>query len=215
MVDGGSGLRAFFSCEEELEVESPLSDFIDLLRPFQYSTIGFTLSAAIIKTIEMAAETPNICLVRVLPNGRERKICLHSAFLTLDPTGQKTDSLVLKVSAPGLKGGLMSNQGNATKKKISKVALFSAVRSGDLDRARIILDEGMDIESEDYLGRRALHKAVSNNQLAMADMLLQRGVDVNAQGHQGYTPLTTACSTDDAEEDMVKLPLEHKVDTEL
>jgi ankyrin repeat protein len=53
-----------------------------------------------------------------------------------------------------------------------KVALFPAVHSGDLDRARIILDEGMDIESEDYLGRRALHKVVSNNQLAMADMLL-------------------------------------------
>jgi hypothetical protein len=34
---------------------------------------------------------------------------------------------------------------------------------GDLDRARIILDEGMDIESEDYLGRTALHKAVSSN----------------------------------------------------
>lgn len=56
---------------------------------------------------------------------------------------------------------------------------------------------------------------MSNNQLAMADTLLQRGVDVNAQGHQGYTPLTTACSRDDAEEDMVKLLLEHKVDTEL
>ena len=172
MVDGGSGLRAFFSCEEELEVESPLSDFIDLCRLFQYSTIGFTLSAAMIKTIEMAAETPTICLVRVSPNGRERKICLHSAFLTPDPTEQKTDSLVLKVLAPGLKGGLTSNQGNATIKRISEVALFSAVRSGDLHRARIILDEGMDIESEDYLGRRALHKAVSNNQLAMAETLL-------------------------------------------
>jgi len=128
----------------------------------------------------MASETPTICLFRVLLNGRERKICLHSAFLTPDPTKQKTDSLFLKVSAPGLKRGLTSNQGNATKKKILKVALFSAVRSGDSHRARIILDEGMDIESEDYLGRRALHKAVSNNQLAMAEMLLQRGADVNA-----------------------------------
>jgi ankyrin repeat protein len=73
----------------------------------------------------------------------------------------------------------------------------------------------MDIESEDYLGRRALHKAASNNQLAMADMLLQRGAGVNAQGHQGCIPLTRACSTDDAEEDMVKLLLEHKMDTEL
>jgi ankyrin repeat protein len=85
---------------------------------------------------------------------------------------------------------------------------------GDLDRARII-DEGMDIESEDYPGRRAPHKAVSNNHLAMADMLLQRGADVNAQGNQGYIPLTTAFSTDYAEEDMVKLLLEHKADTEL
>lgn len=98
MVDGRLGLRAFFSCEEELEVGSPLSDFIDLCRLFQYSTIGFTLSAAIIKTIKTAAETPS------------------SAFLTPDPTEQKADSLVLKVSAPGLKGGLTGNQGNATKR---------------------------------------------------------------------------------------------------
>lgn len=73
----------------------------------------------------------------------------------------------------------------------------------------------MDIESEDYLGRRALHKAVSNNQLAMAEMLLSGGADVNAQDHQGYIPLTTVCSTDDADEDMVKLLLEHKADAEL
>jgi ankyrin repeat protein len=72
--------------------------------------------------------------------------------------------------------------------------LFSAVRSGDLDRARTILDEGMDIESEDYLGRRALYKAVSNNQLAMAETLLQRGADVNAQDHQG-SPLRHARRT--------------------
>ena len=183
MVDGGLGLRAFFSCEEELEVESPISDFIYLHRLFQYSTIGFTLSAAIIKTIKTAAETPTIRLVRVLPNGRERKICLRSALLTPDPTEQKADSLVLKVSAPGLKGGLMSNQGNAAKKKISKVALFSAVHSGYLDRARIILDEGMDIESEDCLWRRALYKAVTQP-ACLVEMLPQREVDVNAQDYK-------------------------------
>ena len=120
MVDGGSGLRAFFSCEEELEVESPLSDFIYLRRLFQHSTIGFTLSVAIIKTIRMAAETSTICLVRVLLNGRERKIYLRSAFLTPDPTEQKTDSLVLKVSAPGLEGGPTSNQSNATKRRFQR-----------------------------------------------------------------------------------------------
>ena len=180
MVDGRLGLRAFFSCEEELEVGSPLSDFIDLCRLFQYSTIGFTLSAAIIKTIKTVAETPTIRLVRVLPNGRERKICLRSALLTPDPTEQKADSLVLKVSAPGLKGGLTGNQGNATKKRIS---LYSVVRSGDSDRARIILDEGMDIESEDYLWRRALYKAVTQP-ACLVEMLPQREVDVNAQDYK-------------------------------
>ncbi|OCL14601.1 ankyrin, partial [Glonium stellatum] len=93
--------------------------------------------------------------------------------------------------------------------------LFSAVRSGDLDRAGRILKEGISIESGDYLGCRALHKAVSNSQLAMAEVLLQKGANVNAQDHKGYTPLSTACEIGDIDEDMVKLLLEHKADTEL
>ena len=35
------------------------------------------------------------------------------------------------------------------------------------------------------------------------------------QNYQGYTPLPTACLTNDAKEEMEKLLLEHKVDTEL
>jgi ankyrin repeat protein len=114
-----------------------------------------------------------------------------------------------------LKSGLAGSGSNTTKKKFFKVSLFSAVCSEDLDRARIMLDTGVDIESEDYFARRSLHEAVSNNELAMAEMLLEKGADVNAQDHEGYTPLTTACVMDDVDEDMVKLLLERKADAEL
>jgi hypothetical protein len=45
----------------------------------------------------------------------------------------------------------------------NKASLFAAVLAGDRERARLILREGVYIESVDYFGQRALHNASEKN----------------------------------------------------
>lgn len=59
-------------------------------------------------------------------------------------------------------------------------ALHAAVRTGNLERARQLLDDGVDVNARDRLGSTPLLDAVWNGNRPMVEMLLGRHADVNA-----------------------------------
>jgi ankyrin repeat protein len=70
--------------------------------------------------------------------------------------------------------------------------LMGAVASGDLERARSILDKHPGLINARFMGRTALHLAAAQNDLPMAKMLLDRGADPLARDACGNTPLHAA-----------------------
>jgi ankyrin repeat protein len=70
--------------------------------------------------------------------------------------------------------------------------LRDAISNGDLDEARKLLDDGVDVNAGDKDGMTPLHSAVWEGNSEMAALLLARGAKVNARAEGGYTPLHTA-----------------------
>ncbi len=77
-------------------------------------------------------------------------------------------------------------------------ALFSAVKSNNPQTIKILVSNGVVIDSKDNhardnLGNTPLHAAVKWNSTESAKMLLSLGIDVNAQNLSGKTALNEAC----------------------
>ncbi len=78
--------------------------------------------------------------------------------------------------------------------------LHVAVRSGDADRVKALLDGGANVNERDSLGGTALHDASWAGDLKMAEMLLARGADPNLPHLEGgSTPLHYAVITNHPE----------------
>jgi ankyrin repeat protein len=71
-------------------------------------------------------------------------------------------------------------------------SLFSTIGTGDLGRVRMLIDQGVDIESKDFRGRTVLHKAVQKATPAITALLLEKGSKPNVHDYQGDTPLHMA-----------------------
>jgi hypothetical protein len=76
--------------------------------------------------------------------------------------------------------------------KTSMASLFSTIGTGDLGRVRMLIDQGVDIESKDIRGRTVLHKAVQKATPAITALLLEKGSKPNVHDYQGDTPLHMA-----------------------
>jgi len=69
---------------------------------------------------------------------------------------------------------------------------------GRLDIARVLLDYGATVNSEEYFGWTPLHLVAAGpynfeqDRIRIAQLLLERGADVNAQGEDSETPLHLA-----------------------
>ena len=77
-------------------------------------------------------------------------------------------------------------------------ALFSAVKSNNPETIKILVENGVVIDSKDNhardnLGNTPLHAAVKWNSIESAKTLISLGVDVNAQNLSGKTALNEAC----------------------
>ena len=70
--------------------------------------------------------------------------------------------------------------------------LIEAVRSGDSDAARALVEAGADVAAAEPDGTTALHWAVRQDQAEIADLLLRMGADANAANRYGLTPLSLA-----------------------
>jgi len=77
-------------------------------------------------------------------------------------------------------------------------ALHCVIVWGDLEAARVLIDNGIDIHKHGEEGETPLHRACSFGRLEIAELLLQRGADPFART-EGDLPFTLArlCGNDD------------------
>lgn len=71
--------------------------------------------------------------------------------------------------------------------------LYEASRSGDLQQARLLLDQGADAGEPStilwYGGETPLHVSAENGDMALTELLVQRGASVKATDFQNDTPM--------------------------
>ncbi|GKT34241.1 ankyrin repeat domain-containing protein, partial [Aduncisulcus paluster] len=81
---------------------------------------------------------------------------------------------------------------NATSLSEGKTALMYAVRSGNLERAELLIQSGADVDVEDANGRTVLFDAVKKSKDAFYTLLADRVTSVDTQDSYGVTPLMIA-----------------------
>jgi len=74
--------------------------------------------------------------------------------------------------------------------------LSQAVREGDVQAVKELLEAGADANARYAGGRTALHIAVSQGNTALAEQLLAGGADVNSKDKDGLTPLLLVSQND-------------------
>jgi ankyrin repeat protein len=71
--------------------------------------------------------------------------------------------------------------------------LLKACFTGDIDRVKILLQNGADINVQNISGRAALHCACLYGHIKIVELLLSYGADVNIKDNSNSTPLHYAC----------------------
>jgi len=79
-----------------------------------------------------------------------------------------------------------------------ELPLIDAVRLGDPDRVRILIDEGAAVSEPQADGSTALHWASQYSNVEIAEVLIAAGADVDARTRYGVSPLTLAANNGDA-----------------
>jgi len=67
--------------------------------------------------------------------------------------------------------------------------LHRAASQGRADRARQFVDDGEDLNCQDFYGETPLHKAAREAHLHVAELLVTHGASINARDNYGLTPL--------------------------
>jgi hypothetical protein len=88
---------------------------------------------------------------------------------------------------------------------------YSAVTSGDLKKARLLLDKGASVEARVY-GNSALTGAAVKGQLAAVELLLEKGAAIDGRNNRGETALIAASKA--GQTAVVKLLLDKGADKE-
>ena len=76
--------------------------------------------------------------------------------------------------------------------------LVEAVKIGDKEAVRSLLQEHADVNVPQGDGATALAWAAHRNDLETAELLIRAGANVNAANDYGVTPLSLACTNRDA-----------------
>ena len=72
--------------------------------------------------------------------------------------------------------------------------IHTAARSGNLNRVKAFLNQGVHVNSRNAYGYTPLHTAAQAGRLNVVHELLRRGAHVNPRNHRGITPLQWASS---------------------
>ncbi len=70
--------------------------------------------------------------------------------------------------------------------------LIQAVKDGNIDRVRLLIAQGADINTRDNRGGTPLHWAAYYNRKEIAKLLLMQGADINIKDKNGLTPVDVA-----------------------
>jgi len=74
--------------------------------------------------------------------------------------------------------------------------LHIAIRQGNLDLAKFLIDNGIDVNMQDNNGDTALHYCAEHNQYEIAKYILEHGGKLAIADKYGNEPLWTAASND-------------------
>ena len=88
--------------------------------------------------------------------------------------------------------------------------LHFAVRNGDIEIVKMLLDRGADVDAINLYNVTPLHIAVESKKVEIVELLLNHGACVNARNCNSSTPLLLAAKEDS--EEIVKLLLKHGAD---
>lgn len=78
------------------------------------------------------------------------------------------------------------------KDKIGRTTLMNAIIDKDYDKAKKLINDGVNINEMDNQGFTALHFAVQNNDYDMVEYLIKKGANVNIKDKFGNIPLGRA-----------------------
>jgi hypothetical protein len=87
------------------------------------------------------------------------------------------------------------------RKATPAMELDDAIRSGDIDRVRDVLNRGVSVDTPLAVGTDGdselpIHRAARLGNCAILDLLVDCGADPNAFGYKGATPIMTAAGSD-------------------
>ena len=72
------------------------------------------------------------------------------------------------------------------------MSLFNAIRNGNVNATRKLLNNGVNVNQENKEGNTPLYRAVAFDHMEVVKLLLSKGADVNKAKKDGDTPLTIA-----------------------
>jgi hypothetical protein len=75
---------------------------------------------------------------------------------------------------------------------VSEQSLFQAIRDGDVDQVRTLLEDGEAVDQQDEQGWTPLNWSAGRGDVAIIRLLLEHGADVTATGRDNRTPLMIA-----------------------
>jgi ankyrin repeat protein len=94
--------------------------------------------------------------------------------------------------------------------KVISAEMIEAAKFGFLDRIKLFLAAGLDVDTKDKTGATALMVACHSGELEMVKFLLERGANVNAKNTRGITALMLSSDMTDIE--MMQFLLEKGAD---